>query len=90
MYGGDRLPFIQDWQTNLKSGTTLYYTESTYGAIADTEQAYKISGRNLNDGETADTILEWIEWLHTRNDSDTAFWDAVKETVLFGTGFFKV
>jgi len=90
MYGGDRLPFIQDWQTNLKSGMTLYYTESTYGSIADTEQAYRVSGRNLDDSETADFILEWIERLHTRNDSDTAFRDAVKETVLFGTGFFKV
>jgi len=90
MYGWDRLQFINDWQTNIKSGMTLYYTESTYWTISDAEQAYRIAGRNLNDQDTAGYVLDWIEWLHTRADSDTAFWDAVKETILFGTWFFKV
>ena len=90
MYGGDRLQFISDWQTNIKSGMTLYYTESTYGTISDAEQAYRITGRNLQDQDRADAILDWTEWLHTRVDSDTAFQDAIKETILFGTGFFRV
>jgi hypothetical protein len=30
MYNGDRRKFIKDWQTNLKSGMTLFFTESTF------------------------------------------------------------
>jgi hypothetical protein len=51
---------------------------------------YRVAGRNFDDQETANYILDWLEFLHTRSESDNAFWDAVKETVIFGTGFFKV
>jgi hypothetical protein len=90
LYTGDRAKYLKKWQKNIKSGMTLFFTESMYGALLDSDVRYIVGGRGFEDQETANYVLDWLEWLHTRSDSDTAFWDCVKETVLLGTGYFKV
>ena len=90
MYTGDREPYIKKRQKNIKSGMTLFFSESIFGALLDSDIRYIVGGRKFTDQDTGNIILEWIEYLHTRNESDTAFRDAVKETVVLGTGFFKM
>ena len=90
MYNGDRSPYVKSWQRNIKSGMTLFFSESIYSALLDSDIRYIVWWRDFDDQDTGNIILEWIEYLHTRNESDTAFRDALKEVVILGTGFFKM
>jgi hypothetical protein len=69
---------------------TLFFTESMYGALLDSDVRYVVGGRQFEDQQTANDVLEWLEFLHTRSEADSAFRDCIKETVLLGTGYFKI
>lgn len=90
MYPWDRASYIKEWQKNIKTGITLFFVESIYWALLDSDVRFIVWGRRFKDQWEAWVILDWIEYIYTRAESDEALWDAIKETVLLGTGFFKV
>lgn len=90
MYGGDRQRFIKKWQKNIKSGMSMFFSEAIFSSLLDSDTRYIVAWRKLKDQNTANYILDWLEYLHTRSESDNAFRDAIKDTVILWTWFFKI